>query len=106
MLQHTDLIVAMIDAETESLAAFARVLTDEVYWALLFDVIVHPSHRASGLGDQLIREVLAHGRVQKVRSIALCCKPELVDFYSRWGFEVQSPPDVVWMRRKLPDQNL
>lgn len=45
MLAGTDLVFAFEDAQSGELAAFARVLTDGVYRAYLFDVIVKETHR-------------------------------------------------------------
>ena len=44
-LIHTDVIVAVAESATDDFVAFARALTDEVYKAFVFDVIVRPSHR-------------------------------------------------------------
>lgn len=85
MLQHSDLIVAAVDDESR-LAAFARVLTDRTYKALIFDVIVHPAHRARGLGRLLVEKVCAHPIVAAVCHVELYCRPELESFYAPLGF--------------------
>ena len=66
--------------------AFARVLTDGVYKALIFDVIVAGSHRDHGLGRALMDALLEHPRLKSVRHLELYCLPELIPFYRRWGF--------------------
>ena len=86
MLDSTPVTIGLIDDDAEALAAFARVLTDDVYFALILDVIVHPGYRGAGLGLVLMDTVLAHPRVSAVRSVELVCQPELVDFYRRCGF--------------------
>ena len=43
MLLGSDLLCAIVERESDSLAAFARVLTDRVYTALVLDVIVGPA---------------------------------------------------------------
>ena len=60
MLQRGSLVFALYDASSGDLLAFARVLTDHIFKALIFDVIVHPAHRARGLGRTIIRHVLEH----------------------------------------------
>ena len=52
----SDLTLAYLDKDG-SIAAFSRALTDQVFKAVLFDVIVRTDHRDSGLG----RELLLHG---------------------------------------------
>src|SRR5689334_14009915 len=49
-VEHSSLICAYCDPATGRLAAFARVLTDFVYKAVIFDVIVDRPHRRRGLG--------------------------------------------------------
>jgi len=44
MLLFSDYVFGVVD-ETDELAAFARVLTDRVFKALIFDLIVDPAHR-------------------------------------------------------------
>lgn len=56
MLQNTDLIVAFCEVKTEKLVAFARVLTDYVYRAVIWDVIVAESYRKQGLGKALMED--------------------------------------------------
>jgi hypothetical protein len=45
MLQHTDLVVGVC-TEPGQLVGFTRVLTDQVFKAVIFDVIVAREHRA------------------------------------------------------------
>jgi predicted GNAT family acetyltransferase len=51
MLEHSDFIFAIAAPDTQQLLAFARVLSDHIFKAMVFDVIVHPDHRSAGLGS-------------------------------------------------------
>jgi predicted GNAT family N-acyltransferase len=75
------------------------VLTDRVFRAFIFDVIVAPDQRGTGLGHRLMEELLAHPVVREVELMELYCRPELVPFYESFGF---TSPDsgVVLMRRR------
>src|SRR4029078_11562124 len=64
----------------------SRVLTDFVYEALILDVIVDEDLRGTGLGAALMDAIVNHPRLASVRTFELACQPELVAFYSRWGF--------------------
>jgi GNAT superfamily N-acetyltransferase len=86
MLAGSDLVFAVVDRRVDRLVGFARVLTDEVYLALLLDVIVAPNARGSGLGRVVLDAVVSHPRLAGVRSLELVCQPELVPFYRLWGF--------------------
>lgn len=84
MLAHS-LVVAFVD-DRGSLAAFARVLSDRVYKALVFDVVVAPALRGTGLGDRLVHAVLDHPELREVRHFELYCAPDMVPYYERFGF--------------------
>ena len=87
MLDGSPLIVAFADPQTQRLIAFARVITDGVYKALVLDVIVDESARKTGLGKALIDAVTSHPALAQVQHFELYCRPELIPFYQRWGFK-------------------
>ncbi len=89
MLKYTDAVVAFADPDTSRLVAFARILSDRVFKAFIFDVIVHPNHRGRGLGRILFDAVMSHEMVANVEHVELYCRPELEVFYERWGFTSQ-----------------
>lgn len=99
MLAHVDLLFALVDNHSDTLIAFARVLTDFVYKALVFDVIVHPKHRGRGLGDALMRAMFEADALRNVQSIELYCLPEMAPFYDRFGFSVDDT-GCVFLRRR------
>ena len=86
MLAHSDVVVGLCAADTGRLLAFARVLTDGVFKALIFDVIVDRAHRSEGLGHELMDQILGHPALSVVHHFELSCLPELEPFYERWGF--------------------
>jgi len=86
MLRHTDVKLGFVERETGRLVAFCRVLTDYVYKAFLFDVIVAPEQQGTGLGRALVDAVLEHPDLRGVQMVELYCNEEMVPFYERWGF--------------------
>jgi GNAT superfamily N-acetyltransferase len=86
MLAASDVVVALVDRSSDRLVGFARALTDDVYRAVVFDVVVEPGHRERGLGRMLLDAVVSHPRLADVESLDLVCQPDLVPFYRRWGF--------------------
>ena len=97
MLQHTDLVVGVC-SDDGRLVGFTRVLTDRVFKAVIFDVIVAREHRGTGLGKRLLDYVIDHPMVAGVRHVELYCKPEMIPFYKKWDFTV--PGDEVNFLRK------
>ena len=70
--------------EDGRLVAAGRVLADGVDVAYLCDVALLPSHQGSGLGRQIVAELLALARGH--RKIFLYSVPGKEGFYARLGF--------------------
>lgn len=101
-LAETEVAVGVCEAETASkasgdepraetggdLVAAARVLTDYVYYATVFDVIVAADRRGEGFGEELMQAVVDHPDLQAVPGLSLLCRRGLVPFYESVGFEV------------------
>lgn len=98
MLRATDVIVGLVD-EGDRLIAFTRVITDFIYRATVFDVIVKPTHRQMGLGVKLMDAVVNHPKLQAVETLGLHCLPKMIPFYERWGF-TDDVGEMKFMRRK------
>lgn len=88
MLAACDLVIGLVD-ECDRLIGFTRVLTDFVYRAFIFDVIIKPTHRSQGLGKKLLDLVVHHPQLQSVEYLGLYCLPEMVPFYEQWGFTTE-----------------
>lgn len=89
VVQHSDIIIAFCEMKTKRLVAFTRVLTDYVYKALVFDVIVADAYRRTGLGKRLLDAVVNHSDLKAVQHTELYCLPELMPFYRKWGFTAE-----------------
>ncbi len=98
MLQNSDFIFGMVTPESQELLAFARILTDRVFKAMVFDVIVHPAHRQAGVGSLLMTHILARPEIARVQHIELYCLPERVRFYQRHDFTAELG-ELLFLRR-------
>ncbi len=87
MLDHC-IVVGFTDSD-DKLIAFARVISDRVYKALVLDVIVDENHRCQGLGATLMNAVMAHPFVSGCSHFELYCAPELIVFYEQFGYTNQ-----------------
>lgn len=97
MLAHTDYHFSAWDADR--LIGFARVLTDGVYRATLWDVVVHPAHQGRGIGEELIQTVLRHPVLARVEKFWLNTRDKFT-FYEKFGF-VRS--DQAMVRERTPE---
>jgi len=81
----SSVIIGLVD-EKDNLVAFARVLSDYIAKAIIFDVIVKENYRHQGLGQRIIDAILSHKKLKEVKHFELYCLPEMVPFYKKLGF--------------------
>jgi len=85
-LEETPVTVGVED--DGELVAAARVLTDYVYYAAVYDVIVAADRRGEGFGKTLLDAVVSHPDLQRTPGLSLLCRQGLVPYYESVGFEV------------------
>lgn len=73
---------------------FARVITDNVVFAWVCDVIIHPNYRGKGLGKWLLSCMLEHPYLQ-VKTFGLFTK-DAHKFYEQYNFK-----EVATMQRVI-----
>jgi len=83
MLENTDYHFSAWDGKR--LIGFARVLTDRVYRATLWDVVVHPDYQKRGVGEELMNRALSHPVLSKVEKFWLNTRDKF-GFYEKFGF--------------------
>jgi GNAT superfamily N-acetyltransferase len=77
--------------DEDRLVGAARVVTDYVYYATVYDVIVASERRGEGVGRRLVRATVAHPALERP-GVDLLCRAGLVEFYERVGFEPFDQP--------------
>lgn len=102
MLAHSDEVMGLLDHQTHRLVGFVRLLTDYTYRAVVFDVIVHPDYRDRGLGRQLMEAVIHHPKLRSVEAFLLGCKPDMVPFYEKFGFQTEADTIQLMVRATQP----
>lgn len=100
MLRHTDLILSAWDGE--HLVGFGRVLTDFVYRATIWDVIVDQAYQRQGIGTEIVQRILQHPRLRRVELFWLCTRRPA--FYQKLGFSAKEQTGMVWSRSKQTKQ--
>jgi ribosomal protein S18 acetylase RimI-like enzyme len=96
MLLHTDLTLCAWDGER--LIGFGRVLTDFIYRATIWDVIVDRAYQGQGVGTEIVRRILNHPRLERVEHFWLCTRRP--GFYEKLGFSSKEQTGMVWSRSK------
>lgn len=96
MLRHTD--VALCAWDGDQLIGFGRVLTDFIYRATIWDVIVDKTYQKQGIGTEIVQRLLNHPRLKKVELFWLCTSRPA--FYEKLGFSSKEQTGMVWSRSK------
>lgn len=96
MLRYTDMALCAWDGD--QLVGFGRVLTDFVYRATIWDVIVDKAYQKQGIGTDIVQRILNHPRLKKVDLFWLCTR--MPGFYEKLGFSSKEQTGMVWSRSK------
>lgn len=97
MLVQTDLALSAWDGER--LVGFGRVLTDYVYRASIWDVIVDEAYQGQDVGTQIMQRILHHPLLKRVELFWLCTRDKQA-FYEKLGFSSNEQTGMVWARAK------
>jgi GNAT superfamily N-acetyltransferase len=100
MLRHTD--VALCAWDGDHLVGFGRVLTDFIYRATIWDVIVDEAYQKQGIGTEIVQRILQHPRLKKVELFWLCTRRP--GFYEKLGFSSKEQTGMVWNRSQNASQ--
>lgn len=88
---------------TGELCATARAISDQGKRAWMFDVMVAPSRRGTGLDAAVARLLLAHPAVRNVRRVYLGTR-DAQSFHARLGFGERH--DLEILRRPYPSTEM
>ena len=96
MLRHSSILIGVED-DAGKLIGFARILTDRIFKAEIYDVIVDQAYRDKGIGRLLIESILHHPDLVDVKQFNLQCRAEMIPYYEKWGF-TDRLGDLCYMR--------
>jgi ribosomal protein S18 acetylase RimI-like enzyme len=97
MLAHTDVAISAWDGS--KMVGFGRVLTDFVFRASIWDVIVDRTYQDRDIGKEIVQRILAHPELERVELFWLCTR-RYQAFYASLGFSDKEQTGMVWDRRK------
>lgn len=81
----------------EKLVGFGRVVSDGILYAVIYDIIVAPSHRERGIGGVILAGLVERCRAAGIRDIQLFAAKGRADYYRKRGF-LERDPDAPGMR--------
>ncbi|HEV7276583.1 MAG TPA: GNAT family N-acetyltransferase [Devosiaceae bacterium] len=81
----------------EKLVAYARVITDGRFRALIDDVVVDQSLRGAGIGTEIMKRLLE--RLSSVEGVFLLTSDENARYYARFGFKPTAANCLSWKDR-------
>jgi N-acetylglutamate synthase-like GNAT family acetyltransferase len=97
----SDLSIAIENSEPvmaiwndQKLIGFARATSDGIYRATIWDVVIHPNYRGTGLGSKLVESLISHPRMSRVERIYLMTTHQQ-GFYEKIGFQTNSTTTMV-----------
>ena len=86
MLSKSQVIVSMWDKG--KLIGFGRASSDQIYRAVLWDVVIDKKHQAKGYGERLVNAMLQNRLLLKVEKIYIMTT-NCHDFYAKMGFNLE-----------------
>lgn len=89
LLANSSLYFIVTDLEEEKVYGYARLVTDFIYFGIIFDLIVPRQLRGKGIGSFLLGAIIAHPKVSQIEFLELCCGKELAPFYEKRGFKAK-----------------
>ncbi|WP_196139981.1 GNAT family N-acetyltransferase [Aliikangiella sp. G2MR2-5] len=79
---------------------FARVITDYATYGYLADVFVLDEFRGKGISKQLMRAIIEHPELQRLRRITLATS-DAHGLYRQFGFTQLETPEIFMEKRNL-----
>ena len=95
-LDHSQLTLGVWD--DERLIGFSRVVTDDIYRAVIDDVVVDNAYREQGIATTMLEKLLM--RLQHIEIVMLDCAPNLCGFYARLGFVEKTDTSMMLIRER------
>ena len=82
MLDRSQITLGVWDED--HLIGFARVITDDLYRAVIDDVVVEGAYRHRGVASHMLEKILK--RTEHIEIVMLDCDSDLIGFYGQFGF--------------------
>ena len=94
MLSNSNVIITLW--KKNSLVGFGRATTDQVYRAVLWDIVVSKELQRAGLGKFLVEELLKDRKINSAEKVYLMTT-DSQDFYKQLGFKVNTNQSLMML---------
>ncbi|MDT3960090.1 GNAT family N-acetyltransferase [Staphylococcus kloosii] len=95
----THVVIAKVD---EKVIGFARALSDGVYNAAIYDVVVDKNYHKYGIGREIVEKLI--DRIGEVSCIHLIATTKHTTFYKRIGFRTLTTGMAVYQQERLKNE--
>ena len=92
MLSNSNVIITLWNKN--NLVGFGRATTDQVYRAVLWDIVVSKELQRLGLGKVIVKELLKDKKVKSAEKIYLMTT-DRKDFYEQLGFKTNTNQNLM-----------
>lgn len=88
-IANSTLVLGVANSSNE-LVGFARVISDLVYRAVVFDLIVREDQRGKGIAKEILKVIVHHDVLQDVEFVDMYSNNDLLEYYVSLGFKDMS----------------
>ena len=82
------------------LVGFGRATTDEIFRAVLWDIVVDKKYENNGIGRKIITSIIENPAISKVERVYLMTT-HCEDFYLRMNFEIEKNQKMMILNNKI-----
>ncbi len=97
MLANSNVIITLWN--NRDLVGFGRATTDQVYRAVLWDIVVSKDLQRAGLGKVIVEELLNDKKISAAEKVYLMTT-DSKDFYKQLGFKVNINQSLMILNKK------
>ena len=87
MLSRSTVIVSLWKGD--EIIGFGRATSDEIFRAVLWDIVVDKNHQDLGFGTMLVKSILQNNLILKTERIYIMTT-NCSEFYSKMGFKIEN----------------
>tara|TARA_B100000700_G_C14790806_1_gene735770 strand:+ start:334 stop:789 length:456 start_codon:yes stop_codon:yes gene_type:complete len=96
MLSHSKVIISVWSKD--KLIGFGRATSDEIYRAVLWDIVVEQKHQKRGIGKIIVTELLSNRLITKAEKIYVMTT-KFKKFYENLGFELEGTQKLMLLKK-------